>query len=184
MPSLRVYKYSLQLFTISRCLSGIIFIATAFTYKWYLFDNMLLLYAISTDPIDGYIARKYNIATNGGRFLDLFSDKYLTTLCVIYAIKCQMPVIPCCFIMFREISLMAIRFVENNIVTPQRSTGGLFCFIVWCSTLFLFNYKHHSMNGVGYLGTLYWAIGLYSVVNTIYKFHSNKKELISMFIIC
>lgn len=71
-----------DLFTIPNILSYIrILLVPLFVYiflnKWYWQSALVVVIAAVTDVIDGYIARKFNLITDWGKFIDPVADKLM-----------------------------------------------------------------------------------------------------------
>ena len=74
----------------------------------------LIVFALAsfTDFLDGSIARKYNMLTDFGKFMDPLADKLLTTVALIYLClngMCHEIVI--CIVLAREFAVSGIRLV-------------------------------------------------------------------------
>ena len=107
--------------TVGRMIATPIFMATMlinFPYH-YLVSLILFIGASLTDMIDGKMARKYNLVTDFGKFLDPLADKMLTTsaylgfICMFadkYNYCWQMTAITF-IVLFREFMVSSIRLV-------------------------------------------------------------------------
>ena len=74
----------------------------------------LIVFAVAsfTDFLDGSIARKYNMVTDFGKFMDPLADKLLTTVALIYLCLngfCHEVVI--CIVLAREFAVSGIRLI-------------------------------------------------------------------------
>lgn len=107
--------------TVARIIATPIFMATMiFNFPYHYLVSMILFIGASlTDMIDGKMARKYNLVTDFGKFLDPLADKMLTTaaylgfICV-YADKpaiCLQMTIITFLVLFREFMVSSIRLV-------------------------------------------------------------------------
>ncbi len=88
--------------------------AIEFPYH-YLVALVLFALAAITDAIDGNMARKHNLVTNFGKFLDPLADKMLTTSAFIGFIMWEgiraHAVWVCFIVLFREFLVSSIRLV-------------------------------------------------------------------------
>ncbi|MBQ3527549.1 MAG: CDP-diacylglycerol--glycerol-3-phosphate 3-phosphatidyltransferase [Clostridia bacterium] len=72
-----------------------------------------------TDMLDGKIARKYNLITNFGKFMDPLADKFMVfgaLLSIIYKYEYIRPVFiwAAAIVMFRELAVTSIRLVVSG----------------------------------------------------------------------
>lgn len=81
----------------------------------------LIIFAVAsfTDFLDGSIARKYNLVTDFGKFMDPLADKVLTTAAIVYLVKFDLcsPIV-LIIILTREFAVSGIRMIAAT------SAGG------------------------------------------------------------
>ena len=106
----------------------IVFLSVQTIPHWALFALIIFAVAAITDHFDGAIARKYNLITNFGIFMDPFADKLLVTSAIIMLVA--MDLIPgwiAIVIMGREFAVSGLRTIaanENNVI-PASNLGKL-----------------------------------------------------------
>ena len=72
-------KYIPNTFTTYRLISAIL-IPFMFFYSNYYILVIILISAITSDLIDGFLARKWNVESKYGKFMDMIADKALALL--------------------------------------------------------------------------------------------------------
>ena len=83
------------------------------------FNNLVALavfiLASITDTLDGYIARKYNLITDFGKFMDPIADKQLVTAAMLVFVDWHMmPAWVVIVVVAREFIVSALRLVAAN----------------------------------------------------------------------
>ena len=83
------------------------------------FNNLMALavfiLASITDTLDGYIARKYNLITDFGKFMDPIADKLLVTAAMLVFVDWHMmPAWVVIVVVAREFIVSALRLVAAN----------------------------------------------------------------------
>lgn len=91
-----------------------------------LISFLIFVGASLTDYFDGYLARKHNLVTTFGKFVDPVADKLIVNSALIM-LTCagKMPVICLLIMILRDTIVDAIRFVaaSNNIVLAASTLG-------------------------------------------------------------
>ena len=88
----------------------------------------LFILASASDTLDGYIARKYNMITDFGKFADPLADKLLVlSSIIIFVAQGSLPAWTLVIIMARELSITGFRSVAalKNKVLAADSLGKL-----------------------------------------------------------
>ncbi|WP_250278343.1 CDP-diacylglycerol--glycerol-3-phosphate 3-phosphatidyltransferase [[Clostridium] colinum] len=92
----------------------------------------IFITASLTDALDGHIARKYNLITNFGKFMDPLADKLLVTSTMIALISMQDAIVPLkawvvILIIAREFFMTGFRTIamEKNVVIAAGNSGKL-----------------------------------------------------------
>lgn len=78
---------------------------------------ILVLFCIAsfTDFLDGYIARKHNLVTSLGKFLDPIADKLLVnTMFILFAWQGIIPVVAVLVMLWRDTAVDAIRMIASQ----------------------------------------------------------------------
>ncbi len=100
-----------------------------FSSEYYLTSFFLFTAAAWSDFLDGYLARRYNIASNLGSLLDLLADKILVSSILVYLVFYTgnaFLLILTIIIIMREISISSLRLflvsngVEISNITPDK----------------------------------------------------------------
>lgn len=118
--------------TLSRVIMIPIFVIFMYLGKY--FDNHIYFYladavfiiASITDLLDGKIARKYNLVTNFGKFMDPLADKLLVCTAMISLVDLgKMPAWICMLIIAREFIISGFRLIasDNGVVIAASYWG-------------------------------------------------------------
>lgn len=81
-------------------------------YRPGIWAAVVFVLAALTDWLDGYIARRYRLVSNLGKFLDPLADKVLVlSVLVIFAVQQRIDVYSVIFLLARELIIMGFRAV-------------------------------------------------------------------------
>ncbi|MFZ3580376.1 CDP-diacylglycerol--glycerol-3-phosphate 3-phosphatidyltransferase [Virgibacillus sp. DJP39] len=130
---------------------------------------LLFIVASTTDWIDGYYARKFNMVTNLGKFLDPLADKLLVSAALILLVELGLaPAWIVILIISREFAVTGLRLVAagEGIVLAASQMGKLKTWIqiVAISVLLLHNFPF------SYIGFRFDIVALYAaLIITVYS---------------
>ncbi len=171
-------KILIQLISLYRAVSILIFILF---YK--IMSNgitsLLLITAISSDLLDGYLAKKFKLTSTGGKLLDLFSDKYLNCISIIFLIIEGYRLLPLLMILTKEIFVLSFRSISINgnfIITTNRYLGGIMSFTLWLAVIL-----HINNAPISVIDVLVIILGLLNFLYLVYKIFSNISNLKKVF---
>lgn len=106
----------------------ILFMSLPTIPHWALFALIIFAVASFTDHLDGTIARKYNLITNFGIFMDPFADKLLVTSAIIVLVALDLiPAWIAIIIIGREFAVSGLRTVaaKEGTVIAASNLGKL-----------------------------------------------------------
>ena len=171
-------KILIQLISIYRAVSMFIFILFYAVVPCEL--NILLLFsAITSDLLDGYLAKKFNLTTTGGKLLDLFSDKYLNCISIIFLIIEHYSLGPLLVILFKEVFVLSFRCIEVDgefIIHTNRILGGIMSGSLWAMV-----FAHICKINTIYVNIFIIILGFANFFYLIYKIISNISNLKKVF---
>lgn len=118
--------------TLMRVILVPFFVATAlidFPYHYFVALAIFIIASV-TDFFDGYLARKHNLVTNFGKFLDPLADKVLVVaalVCLHETLPAVVGAIPVIIIVSREFMVSGLRLVTagEGVVVPADIWGKL-----------------------------------------------------------
>ncbi|EOS56937.1 CDP-diacylglycerol--glycerol-3-phosphate 3-phosphatidyltransferase [Paenibacillus barengoltzii] len=142
---------------------------------------VLFIIAASTDGIDGYIARKYNLVTNLGKLLDPLADKLLvgTVLIGLVALgKCDAWI--AVIIIAREFAVTGLREVallEGSVIAASKwGKAKTITQIIAISALLLNNFPFEWLS-IPFDDIAIWLAAIITLYSGIDYFVKNKSAL-------
>ena len=167
--------------TIGRMVATPIFMATMLiNFPYHYAVSLLLFIAASlTDMIDGKMARKYNMVTDFGKFMDPLADKLLVcTALLCFVGEGTLNLIVAIVIVAREFIISGFRTVaaESGLVLAASYWGKAktICQMIMCCLLIV----HLEVSVFPVLETVFiWASFALTVISLLDYLHKNKNVL-------
>ena len=147
----------------------------------YIIGGIIFLIASFTDFLDGYIARKRNIVTDYGKFLDAIADKVLVnSVLIIFACEGVIsPIIPV-VIIFRDTIVDMIRMVagsKGKVIAAGKSGKFKTAFMMVGLTLTFFYNLPFRLWNIDVANVLLVIATVLSIYSGIEYYYNNKKIL-------
>lgn len=145
---------------------------------------MIFIVASITDWVDGFYARKYNLVTNMGKFLDPLADKLLVSAAFILLIEVsdKVPAWIIIVIISREFAVTGLRLIcaEQGEVVAANQLGKIKTWAqILAVTLLLLNNIIFEMWNIPADVIMLWVALVFTVWSGIEYFWLNRKVLLS-----
>ena len=110
----------------------------------YLICGVIFIIAATTDFLDGYLARKYNLVTDMGKIMDAIADKLLVNgVLIILAVEGYISVIVPVVIVCRDIAVDSIKMVAGQksgaVAASKAGKIKTACMLTGVSLLFFYD---------------------------------------------
>ncbi len=146
---------------------------------WRLAADFIFIIASLTDMLDGKIARKYNLVTNFGKFMDPLADKLLVSAAMICLVELkQMPSWVVIIIISREFIISGFRLIAaTDGIVIAASYWGKFktAFTMVMLIVMIANFPHPFFHLAGDI--LMWISLALTVVSLVDYMAKNKNVL-------
>nr|WP_297396727.1 CDP-diacylglycerol--glycerol-3-phosphate 3-phosphatidyltransferase [uncultured Peptostreptococcus sp.] len=146
----------------------------------YLISLIIFAIAAITDALDGRIARKYNLVTDFGKFMDPLADKLL----VIAALTCMIkpglvPAWIVVVIVARELAVSIMRAIAaaDGKVIAAGNSGKLKTVTQMFAIVFLLLGAHTDIGLILKIGTVLIYLAAILTIYSGYEYFSKNKEL-------
>lgn len=147
-----------------------------FLTEHYMWALAIYVFAVFTDWLDGFIARKYNMVTDTGKLLDPLADKCLLITALLCAyLKGILPWYILVIVAAKELIMVVVGFVlyKKNTVVYAKLLGKLATGVFNIGVILMF---FHEVTSPWYLWIIYLAVVLslaafiqYGVQNVLKK---------------
>ncbi|CAK7009582.1 MAG: CDP-diacylglycerol--glycerol-3-phosphate 3-phosphatidyltransferase [Peptostreptococcus russellii] len=146
----------------------------------YLISLIIFAVAAVTDALDGNIARRYNLVTDFGKFMDPLADKLLVIAALICLIEVRLiPGWIVLIIVARELAVSIMRAIAaaDGKVIAAGGSGKLKTIVQMVSIVFLLFGAHIDSSTILTIGTVLIYIAAILTVYSGYEYFANNKSL-------
>lgn len=144
----------------------------------------LIIFAIAsfTDYLDGHIARKNNLITSFGKFIDPIADKLLTTtMFILFLADGMIFSVPVILMIARDIIVDGLRMntAAKGVVVAAGILGKIKTVLqMFTIILILLNNLPFALIGIPVSNIMLWASAIVSVVSGIDYFNKMKEHIL------
>jgi CDP-diacylglycerol--glycerol-3-phosphate 3-phosphatidyltransferase len=139
---------------------------------------LLFIIASVTDWLDGYLARKLNLVTNFGKFLDPLADKLLVMSALVSLVSLNLiPGWMVIVILAREFAVTGLRLVavgEGEVIAASPLGKWKTLFQMIAIILYLFNNVPFGLDGFPLAYILLWIAVILTIISGWDYFYKNK----------
>jgi phosphatidylglycerophosphate synthase len=131
---------------------------------------VLYTFALATDFLDGFLARKLGVSSNLGHVLDLIADRCLTAVSLLYAASLGVQLPPLVVIALRDLTMLGMRAVHDAngpLLPTNRWFGALLLTGLAITTASLAVITDPQLRS-GIVG-LYWAWAALALLNLCWR---------------
>lgn len=135
---------------------------------------VLFVLASFTDFLDGYIARKHNMITSFGKFMDPIADKLLVnTMLILFAASGRAPIVAVLLMIWRDVIVDGLRMnaSEKGVVVAAGMLGKIKTVVQMAAiTLLLLNNLPFELYRFPMADFLIWFAAMISILSGISYF--------------
>ena len=172
MPVKVLLVESLSLF---RLISALVFACIAFQRLPRILVATLYIFAMGSDLVDGYLARRLKAETYFGTVVDLVSDKSMTIVSLLYAAARGISLAPLALIAVREVIMTGARIIVvggTQLFPTSRTLGGVMAFLLWGNTLLLL-LAGQKANLLRLVEATYWVCAVFYILNFVARVYAS-----------
>ncbi len=161
-----------------RLLAALLFASLAFQDIPLAIIAGLYAFAMASDLVDGFLARKLRAETYFGKVVDLVSDKSMTVVSLLYADERGIDLLPLALRAIRDIVMIGARLIVIDgipLLPTNKIFGGIMALVVWGNTLFLLFAKDGK--SIRIASWIYWACAIVFVLNLIARLYASGSRI-------
>ncbi|MFC7392613.1 CDP-diacylglycerol--glycerol-3-phosphate 3-phosphatidyltransferase [Scopulibacillus cellulosilyticus] len=144
--------------------------------------GIIFIVASCTDWLDGYFARKYNLVTNFGKFLDPLADKLLVMSAFVSLVDFHyIPSWMVIIILAREFAVTGLRLVaagEGDVIAASKVAKWKTTFQMLAIIFYLFNNLPFGLNGFPLADILLWIAVIMTIISGWDYFYKNREIIL------